>query len=107
MLSTVISFLLKIYICIFIFIFLVFCTFSFFTYTKNYLVSIFFINFRYVEWSRHEPEPGIYDFDGNNDLPKFLETAKDLNMLVILRTGPFIDAERDMVIFVIVMYVYV
>lgn len=54
-------------------------------------------NFRYVEWSLHEPEPGIYTFEGNNNLPKFLQTAQDLDMLVILRPGPFIDAERDMV----------
>lgn len=50
----------------------------------------------YVEWSQHEPEPGVYNFEGNNNLPKFLQTAQDLDMLVILRTGPFIDAERDM-----------
>lgn len=50
----------------------------------------------YVEWSQHEPEPGIYNFDGNNNLLKFLKTAHSLDMLVILRTGPFIDAERDM-----------
>ncbi|GFV89318.1 beta-galactosidase-1-like protein [Trichonephila clavipes] len=51
---------------------------------------------RYVEWNHHEPEPGIYNFNGDYDLPRFLKTAHDLNMLVILRTGPFIDAERDM-----------
>ncbi|XP_054717732.1 beta-galactosidase-like [Uloborus diversus] len=50
----------------------------------------------YVEWSGHEPEPGTYNFDGYYDLPKFLKTAHDLDMLVILRAGPFIDAERDM-----------
>ncbi|GFT94283.1 beta-galactosidase, partial [Nephila pilipes] len=50
----------------------------------------------YVEWNHHEPEPGVYNFEGDYDLPKFLKTAHDLDMLVILRTGPFIDAERDM-----------
>ncbi|GFR08738.1 beta-galactosidase [Trichonephila clavata] len=50
----------------------------------------------YVEWNHHEPEPGVYNFDGDYNLPKFLKTAQDLDMLVILRAGPFIDAERDM-----------
>ncbi|GFQ81038.1 beta-galactosidase [Trichonephila clavata] len=50
----------------------------------------------YVEWNHHEPEPGVYNFNGDYDLPRFLKTAHDLEMLVILRTGPFIDAERDM-----------
>lgn len=50
----------------------------------------------YVEWSNHEPEPGMYNFEGMYDLPKFLSTADMLGMVVILRTGPFIDAERDM-----------
>ncbi|XP_055943645.1 beta-galactosidase-like isoform X2 [Argiope bruennichi] len=50
----------------------------------------------YVEWNHHEPEPGVYNFEGNYDLVKFIKTAQDLDMLVILRTGPFIDAERDL-----------
>ncbi|GIY78383.1 beta-galactosidase [Caerostris darwini] len=50
----------------------------------------------YVEWNHHEPEPGVYNFDGDYNLPKFLKTADDLGLVVILRTGPFIDAERDM-----------
>ncbi|KAG8193654.1 hypothetical protein JTE90_024017 [Oedothorax gibbosus] len=51
----------------------------------------------YVEWNHHEPEPGVYNFKKNYDLPRFLKIAHDLNMLVILRPGPYIDAERDMV----------
>ncbi|GBN02022.1 Beta-galactosidase, partial [Araneus ventricosus] len=50
----------------------------------------------YVEWNHHEPEPGVYNFDGDYDLPKFLKTAHDLGLVVVLRSGPFIDAERDM-----------
>ncbi|KAF8777677.1 beta-galactosidase-like [Argiope bruennichi] len=50
----------------------------------------------YVEWNHHEPEPGEYNFKGDYDLPKFLKTAHDLGLVVILRSGPFIDAERDM-----------
>lgn len=49
----------------------------------------------YVEWSGHEPEPGQYHFEGNYDLLTFLEAAKDLNLYVILRPGPYICGERD------------
>ncbi|GIY33860.1 beta-galactosidase [Caerostris darwini] len=49
----------------------------------------------YIEWNHHEPEPGVYNFEGNYDLERFLKVAHDLDMLVILRPGPFIDAERD------------
>lgn len=50
----------------------------------------------YVEWSSHEPEPGVYDFTGINDLEAFVKTAQQQDLLVILRLGPFICAERDM-----------
>ncbi|GBN14717.1 Beta-galactosidase, partial [Araneus ventricosus] len=50
----------------------------------------------YVEWSHHEPELNVYNFDGDYNLPKFLKTAQDLGMLVVFRAGPYIDAERDM-----------
>lgn len=49
----------------------------------------------YVEWSGHEPEPGKYHFSGDYDLEAFLDTAKDVGLLVILRPGPYICAERD------------
>ncbi|XP_054167254.1 beta-galactosidase-1-like protein [Oppia nitens] len=50
----------------------------------------------YVEWNSHEPEEGMYHFDGDNDLIGFLKLANELDLLVLVRTGPFIDAERDM-----------
>ncbi|XP_064477237.1 beta-galactosidase-like [Ornithodoros turicata] len=49
----------------------------------------------YVEWSGHEPEPGKYNFEGDYDLKTFLKTAQDVGLLVILRPGPYICAERD------------
>ncbi|XP_013783507.1 beta-galactosidase-like isoform X1 [Limulus polyphemus] len=50
----------------------------------------------YVEWSSHEPEPGMYNFSGELDLVKFLKTAQEVGLLVIFRPGPYICAERDM-----------
>lgn len=50
----------------------------------------------YIEWSSHEPEPGVYNFEGNLDIESYFDTAQKFNLTVILRPGPFIDAERDM-----------
>ncbi len=50
----------------------------------------------YVEWNSHEPEFGVYDFKGQNDLEHFMKLADHHGLLVLLRPGPFIDAERDM-----------
>ena len=50
----------------------------------------------YVEWSSHERSPGKYDFSGQNDIVSFLKIAQELGLDVILRPGPFIDAERDL-----------
>ncbi|EFX89607.1 hypothetical protein DAPPUDRAFT_303198 [Daphnia pulex] len=50
----------------------------------------------YVEWASHEPQPGVYAFEGNLDIEYYFELAQHFNLSVILRPGPFIDAERDM-----------
>ncbi|XP_025410669.1 beta-galactosidase-like [Sipha flava] len=49
----------------------------------------------YVEWSFHEPTSGVYNFEGQADLEHFLTVLKEENMLVLLRPGPYISAERD------------
>ncbi|XP_049781675.1 beta-galactosidase-like isoform X1 [Schistocerca cancellata] len=50
----------------------------------------------YVEWSQHAPEPGEYIFSGDLDLLHFIDIAQEEGLLVILRVGPYICAERDM-----------
>ncbi|XP_078173260.1 beta-galactosidase 11-like [Carex rostrata] len=47
----------------------------------------------YVFWNAHEPESGKFEFTGQYDLAKFVKLAKDNGMFVILRIGPFIQAE--------------
>ena len=37
-----------------------------------------------------------YDFTGNNDILRFIKEAQEEGLLVILRVGPYICAERDM-----------
>jgi beta-galactosidase GanA len=51
----------------------------------------------YVEWSLHEPFPGVYNFEGIADLEYFIKLIKNENMYLILRPGPYICAERDFV----------
>lgn len=49
----------------------------------------------YVEWATHNPEPGVYTWDGVADLEHFLALTQELELYVILRPGPYICAERD------------
>ncbi|KAM9033695.1 beta-galactosidase-1-like protein isoform X2 [Sarcophilus harrisii] len=51
---------------------------------------------RYVPWNYHEPQPGVYNFQGNRDLVAFLKAASREDLLVILRPGPYICAEWEM-----------
>lgn len=60
------------------------------------------VPFRYVPWNLHEPTKGVYDFgDGNRemsiflDVVSFIKMAKEEDLLVILRPGPYICAEWD------------
>ena len=61
-----------------------------------------FISCSYVPWNLHEPEEGVYDFGGGRrdfsmflDLAGFLTMAKEEDLLVIFRPGPYICAEWD------------
>lgn len=52
---------------------------------------------RYVEWSIHNPKDNEqYIWSGMADLEHFLDLAVQEDLLVILRPGPYICAERDM-----------
>ena len=49
----------------------------------------------YVPWNLHEPRPGEFHFDGMLDIVKFIETAADVGLKVIVRPGPYICSEWD------------
>ncbi len=49
----------------------------------------------YVFWNVHEPQPGKYDFDGNNDVAEFIREAQQEGLYVILRPGPYVCAEWE------------
>jgi len=50
----------------------------------------------YSAWNLHEKEEGKWDFSDRLNLVKFIETAKKLGLMVILRPGPYICSECDM-----------
>lgn len=49
----------------------------------------------YIPWNLHEPEEGIFDFSGNQDLEAFVRLAQEMGLWVILRPTPFICAEWE------------
>lgn len=52
---------------------------------------------RYVPWNFHETVEGVHNFTGDRDLEHFLDLANQTGLLVILRPGPYICAEWEMV----------
>lgn len=49
----------------------------------------------YAFWNLHEPEPGQFDFAGQNDLAEYLRIAQQEGLYVILRPGPYVCAEWE------------
>ncbi|XP_042048201.1 beta-galactosidase 17-like [Salvia splendens] len=50
----------------------------------------------YVPWNLHEPKQGHLVFEGIADIISFLELCKELDLLVMLRPGPYICGEWDL-----------
>lgn len=56
----------------------------------------------YMPWNLHEPQPGVFDFGSGGtdfesflDVQKFIQTAKEEDLFVIIRPGPYICAEWE------------
>lgn len=49
----------------------------------------------YVFWAVHEPQPGVFNFEGQADIAKFVKTAEEEGLYVLLRPGPYVCAEFD------------
>ncbi|KAK3224226.1 hypothetical protein Dsin_011251 [Dipteronia sinensis] len=47
----------------------------------------------YVFWNVHEPSPGNYNFEGRNDLVRFMKTVQKAGLYAHLRIGPYVCAE--------------
>lgn len=49
----------------------------------------------YVPWNLHEPQEGVYNFEGMLDLGRFLKLAEEKGLYIILRPSPYICAEWE------------
>lgn len=49
----------------------------------------------YVFWNIHEPQKGVFDFSGNNDVREFVSIAREEGLWVILRPSPYVCAEWE------------
>ena len=49
----------------------------------------------YVPWNLHEPRPGQFNFNRSADLLSFLKLAHELDLLVMLRVGPYISGSMQ------------
>lgn len=49
----------------------------------------------YCAWNMHEPKPGVYNFENNLDINKFIKIADEEGLMVIVRAGPYICAEWE------------
>lgn len=66
---------------------------------KDYLTKLKACGFNTVEtylpWNLHEPEEGVFNFDGLANVIEFFEIAHSLGMYVIARPSPYICAEWE------------
>ncbi|WP_445521233.1 beta-galactosidase [Streptomyces sp. NEAU-174] len=47
----------------------------------------------YFDWGYHSAKPGSYDFTGIRDVERLLDEAESAGLYVIVRPGPYINAE--------------
>jgi len=69
------------------------------------LLSIYFLcvlQCRYIPWNLHEPERDVYDFGSGSsdmslflDVVKYIKTAQEEDLFVLVRPSPYICAEWD------------
>lgn len=50
----------------------------------------------YLFWNLHEQQPGVYNFEGQNDVAEFVKLVEKNGMYCIIRPGPYVCAEWDM-----------
>ncbi len=49
----------------------------------------------YTFWNRHEPSPGKWNFEGDDDLIAFVKMCQEEGLFVIVRPGPYVCTEWD------------
>ena len=49
----------------------------------------------YIPWNFHEPAKGEYHWEGMHDVCRFIETAQELGLYIIIRPSPYICSEWE------------
>lgn len=49
----------------------------------------------YCAWNLHEKQKGVFDFTNSLNIAKFIRTAQEVGLMVIVRPGPYICAEWE------------
>jgi beta-galactosidase len=49
----------------------------------------------FVPWNLHNPFPGVFNFEGDADLPHWLSLCQKYGLYVTLRAGPYMEGEWD------------
>jgi beta-galactosidase len=49
----------------------------------------------YIPWTFHETEEGVFNFEGDRNITKFVLTAQEEGLMVMLRMGPYMCGETD------------
>lgn len=49
----------------------------------------------YIPWNLHEPQKGEFHFEGILDVERFLRTAQEIGLFVMIRPSPYICAEWE------------
>ncbi len=49
----------------------------------------------YIPWNFHEPNRGQFIWDGMRDICRFIETAQELGLYIIIRPSPYICSEWE------------
>eukprot|EP01023_Acetabularia_acetabulum_P034994 TRINITY_DN32943_c0_g1_i1.p1 TRINITY_DN32943_c0_g1~~TRINITY_DN32943_c0_g1_i1.p1 ORF type:complete len:178 (-),score=14.21 TRINITY_DN32943_c0_g1_i1:81-560(-) len=49
----------------------------------------------YIPWNFHEQQPGLFEFEGWQDIEGFLHLAQQQGLLVLIRPGPYMCGEWD------------
>lgn len=49
-----------------------------------------------VFWNQHEPRPGQFDFEGQNNLREFIQLIGRAGLMCILKPGPYVGEDWDL-----------
>ncbi|KAI0469729.1 putative beta-calactosidase [Xylariaceae sp. FL0804] len=51
--------------------------------------------FSYIFWNDLETQPGVWDFEGQNNIAEWFRLAQEANLTAVLRPGPYVCGEHE------------